>query len=268
MRVLIFAGSNYSQYSQGLIECSILAGHEVVGVVIKRAFTWRRIKEVFAGGGIGIKATFRKLASIIGLAAVRRSGWSCMLDKYNFKPSKISNLCNKRRIDFLLVDDINSEECFIFIDQLNADVALFGGGGIVRGELLGRLPIINCHMGLLPEYRGSYPWVWAVLNNDLDKIGVTAHMMGVEIDRGYILKVQLIKVDDFDDIEDVELHLEYIMVEVMLEALSEYEKRGGESVIFFDGVQFEGMGQYYMPHYSLYDLAKNLFKSRKRVDTL
>src|SRR5260370_37837971 len=55
-------------------------------------------------------------------------------------------------------------------------------------ELLGlpRFGCVNVHGGLLPEYRGSNPIQWALLNDETET-GVTIHYMTEEFDQGDII---------------------------------------------------------------------------------
>ncbi len=48
------------------------------------------------------------------------------------------------------------------------------------------LGCINVHPGLLPEYRGTFPTPWCILNNEKE-IGITIHFMDENIDTGDIL---------------------------------------------------------------------------------
>lgn len=56
---------------------------------------------------------------------------------------------------------------------------------------------INCHYALLPQYAGSFPTAWALLEQQ-DQIGVTWHIMKTEVDSGDILKQVSLKVDPED----------------------------------------------------------------------
>jgi methionyl-tRNA formyltransferase len=48
------------------------------------------------------------------------------------------------------------------------------------------LGCINVHPGLLPEYRGTFPTPWCILNNETE-IGITIHTMDGGVDTGDIL---------------------------------------------------------------------------------
>jgi methionyl-tRNA formyltransferase len=60
--------------------------------------------------------------------------------------------------------------------------------GILPRRLIDIPPLgcINVHPGLLPEYRGTFPTPWCILNNETE-IGITIHTMDGGIDTGDIL---------------------------------------------------------------------------------
>ena len=266
MKVLIIAGSNYSEYSQGLIEFSEKAGHEVIGLVVRRALTWQRIKEEFSRERWGIITKFQKnFLKILGFVVFRKSGWALLLEENKIKPLNLKVLSAKKGIKYILVDDINSELTYEFVEEVKADVALFAGGGIIREKLLNQIPILNCHMGLLPNYRGSYPWVWAILNNEFDMIGITVHQMDIEIDHGFILKSKKIEITKLKDIAELETELEYEMVDAMIDGLHIFESIKNQIKGTMPCINLIKLPIYFMPHSSLYISAKEKFKQYKRI---
>jgi folate-dependent phosphoribosylglycinamide formyltransferase PurN len=71
----------------------------------------------------------------------------------------------------------------------STDVVLLGQSGIVPKTLL-ELPAVgtlNAHPGALPEYRGLDAPLWAVLNNDFDRVGASLHVVDPGIDTGPVL---------------------------------------------------------------------------------
>ncbi len=59
---------------------------------------------------------------------------------------------------------------------------------LLRPEILAIAPhgVVNIHGGLLPDYRGSNPIQWALLNQETET-GVTMHYMTAEFDAGDII---------------------------------------------------------------------------------
>lgn len=52
--------------------------------------------------------------------------------------------------------------------------------------IAGRERCLNIHPGILPQYRGSGAYSWAIINGE-ERTGVTLHEMDVDIDHGPIL---------------------------------------------------------------------------------
>jgi methionyl-tRNA formyltransferase len=266
MKLIIFSGSKYSEYSQGLLEFAHRNGYEVGGVVIRRAFTLQRLKEELNRlGWSTLRRVFETTLSILKIYSVRKSGWSLLLSEYSIKRTELLKLCVLKNIKFIEVDDVNCQDTYEFIKQIRPDIALFGGGGILRQPLLDCVKVINCHMGILPEYKGSYPWIWAILNNDLNKIGVSAHLMSSDIDTGHLLKMKHINLEGLVCVDDIETALEYAMVETIFDGLRIFEESESDYLFENNKSQVPVKKMYYVPHPSLFRLADELFKNRKKI---
>lgn len=265
MKLIIFAGSNYSEYSQGLLEIAQKNGYEVAGVVVRRAFTMQRMAEELNRTGWGIFTKLYKIIpNLLKIHPVKWSGWSRFLSEHGIKRKKLSDLCLIKKIPIIHVYDMNCQHTYNFIKKINPDVVLFGGGGILRETLLRCVKVINCHMGILPDYRGSYPWVWAILNNDINKIGLSAHLMTSDIDAGLVLKTKQINVDGLECVGDVEAALEYAMIETTLEALRIFQGYSFDCLHTYNSSLTQVGSTYYVPHPSLITLADKVLKKKER----
>lgn len=56
---------------------------------------------------------------------------------------------------------------------------------------------INLHPSLLPDYKGCFSSVWAIINNEKET-GITYHILTKDIDAGNILIQEKIKINDDD----------------------------------------------------------------------
>jgi methionyl-tRNA formyltransferase len=67
------------------------------------------------------------------------------------------------------------------------DYVISGGAGIIRENLLSlpNIGFLNVHPGLLPEYRGVDPVLWAL--SEGGSLGATVHLMSAGIDEGPLL---------------------------------------------------------------------------------
>ncbi|NQV81984.1 MAG: hypothetical protein HQ495_15610 [Alphaproteobacteria bacterium] len=87
--------------------------------------------------------------------------------------------------DYVAVDRFDGADAIRALRDLQPDYIVSGGAGIVRQNILEIAPVLNAHPGLLPEYRGATPVLWAISNHD--PIGATLHQMDEEIDTGPLL---------------------------------------------------------------------------------
>jgi len=86
------------------------------------------------------------------------------------------------------VDDANSETCIAAIREHAADVVVVLGTSILGEAVLSAAgdTILNIHGGIVPEYRNVHSEVWAVLNDDLDKVGTSILHLDAGIDSGAV----------------------------------------------------------------------------------
>ena len=73
----------------------------------------------------------------------------------------------------------------------------FYWSGLLRKVLLVDLEkALNCHMGILPFYRGMDVAQWPILNQDFSNIGLTTHIIDEGVDTGDILvhKINLLNI--------------------------------------------------------------------------
>lgn len=115
---------------------------------------------------------------------------------------------------------------------LNADIGvLFAYGKIIPQWLLDLFPygIINVHPSLLPQYRGSNPLVYPLLNND-KTTGITIMEMDKDLDHGDIFIQQTFEIKE----QTNRLDLEQYVVEnspILLKQVMDNLEQGTQSKI-------------------------------------
>ena len=84
--------------------------------------------------------------------------------------------------------DFQSKACRDRIAAMDPDLGVVVGGPILRTELfsLPRLGCINLHLGAAPEFRGSSPGFYELLEG-VAEVGVTVHRVTETLDGGNIL---------------------------------------------------------------------------------
>jgi methionyl-tRNA formyltransferase len=117
------------------------------------------------------------------------------------------------------VNDFNDHHCVQSLSTLEPDLIVFTGGGLIREQIIKipRLGVLNCHSGLLPQYRGMDTLEWALLESqgDLPEVGLTLHVMDKGVDTGPILRQHVESLHPGDTLEGIRARLEPEMVRLM-----------------------------------------------------
>ncbi len=124
-----------------------------------------------------------------------------LLRKLSLK--RIEDIKNSYHLDDTAIDtekvirvtSVNSDVCLQTLKQLNPDVIIVNGTGIISKKVLNSIDaaFINTHAGITPNYRGVHGGYWALANDDKANCGVTVHLVDPGIDTGGILYQALIK---------------------------------------------------------------------------
>jgi methionyl-tRNA formyltransferase len=104
-----------------------------------------------------------------------------------FNLPSVENLLFNTTSHYETVDSFDGPMSHALMRDLRPDYVISGGGGIIRKDLLDlpRIGFLNIHPGLLPEYRGVDPVLWALSEGGL--LGATLHLMSSGIDEGPLL---------------------------------------------------------------------------------
>lgn len=95
--------------------------------------------------------------------------------------------------DVKIVD--NMEECDIFFSVFY--------NKILPGDFINsKIKCFNFHGGILPEYRGSGIYNWAILNGEKET-GVTLHEIDEKIDHGSVLDIRKFLIKESDTTDDL-----------------------------------------------------------------
>lgn len=112
----------------------------------------------------------------------------CTLDahlpRYNVKPNAINEDATEK-----------------YLSAVQPDLLIVFGTQIIKENILKipKLGSINIHTGLSPYYRGTHCIEWAILNDEIDKIGATLHFLDKNIDTGEIIKTVIPKIEKSDN---------------------------------------------------------------------
>ena len=123
---------------------------------------------------------------------------------FNHRPdqslgSHTSKLINLEKVAFKKWDGISEVD--------NCDIFIIGGAGILDIKFAKKIPIINCHPGIIPTCRGLDSFKWAI--NEGDELGITLHQIDSEVDKGKILHIEKTPIFMEDTLKDLaKIHYE------------------------------------------------------------
>ncbi len=177
---------------------------------------------------------------------------------FNQKPH---DYIEKKDIDILEVDEINSEEVKNFIRSKKPEVVVVSGTPLLKKPIIqsseGR--IINLHPGFAPQYRGRYGGFWPIYNKEPELIGTTIHFIDKGIDTGDILIQQKVAFDRSDTLKIITYKQHRVGVHLMVRCLTDFST--------FAAQAYKKTGcpskNYYAPGLTHYLKAKRWLKNRK-----
>lgn len=106
------------------------------------------------------------------------------------QPSPVKEVALEHGIPVFQPENFREEETVQQLRELKPDVAAVVAYGRILPQKVLDIPgkgCINIHASLLPQYRGSAPYQWAVLDG-LEQTGVTAMYLCREMDAGDIIE--------------------------------------------------------------------------------
>jgi len=244
LKVIILSPSVHSEVTKKCVENMLQENNiKIDAVVFRKIGGLYRIKEELK---LGVLSLIFKIFFKLLIPLISRFFY---LEKQN----------TYRNIKINYVQNFNSEIALNWIKARSPDLIVFTGGGILKKELLDipKLGVLNCHLGVLPKYRGMYPYVWAILEDEWDQIGCTTHFMDAGIDTGPILEVFKFK-DAIKNYKNIGSYLEAQIPECLISSLRliSKNKHNPKNQLESDGIQ------YFIPHKNLLNEVKNKIDRR------
>lgn len=110
--------------------------------------------------------------------------------------------------------------------ELDADLFVQLGWGIVRGPVLDVAPVVSWHHGILPALRGLYSPFWAVARGRPDWLGVTIQRLNRGIDTGEVLAQRNLDPRVARDLVDAHLLLDEAALGLTVAVVAQAAERG------------------------------------------
>jgi len=119
----------------------------------------------------------------------------------------------------VVVDDPNNAATRTFIEALAPDVIIARCKFILKPSIfeLARHGAFALHPGICPEYRNSHGCFWALVNRELDRVGMTL----LKIDRGVDTGPVLLQAScEFDELRESHTRIQYRVVTENLDRIA------------------------------------------------
>lgn len=262
MKIVLFSPNKYSDYSLAVYEL-LLKNNIKIDYVFCLDYSFKRIfKDIIKHPFELLKKIIKKLLfkkyfyktheNVNGLLDLRKT------ININFKHL---NSLNSQNTKTFFYNNFNHSSCIDHVRQINPDLIIFTGGGIIRKEML-KLPkigILNSHMGILPKYRGMHVAEWAILNDDYDNIGCSSHLMELKVDIGRVIDIRKIKLDNIFSINQLYSVFERNMAESVLNSTIKLKSNNNYYMFIADETPL-----YYRMNNSSIKLVQNKLKTLKK----
>ena len=141
-------------------------------------------------------------------------------------PSPVKEVALEHNLPVFQPENFREEETVKELADLKPDVvAVVAYGRILPQKVLDVAPLgfINIHASLLPKYRGSAPYQWAVLDG-LQETGVSAMYLCREMDAGDVIDVAKTPIDPNETAGMLLDRLAVLGAELLSSTLSKVEK--------------------------------------------
>ncbi len=162
--------------------------------------------------GIGRMAERRKQAKIAKMQAMEQ----VKINQEYFNELGESLLPD---IPHFITPSVNDSSVYEHISRLQPDLLLIHGTTIVKKHLIEAVPLaLNIHTGLSPWYRGVGSVAWALINGDINNIGVTLHKLSSKLDGGDIVGQRRIIINENDTLSSIKARLHIAGIDMAIKA--------------------------------------------------
>jgi methionyl-tRNA formyltransferase len=259
--VIVLTASNYSAFSISVLKLLLDQEVPIRGVLIQKLVDRSRLlKELKISGFSIFGKIFRKLIlQRIGIGKSLQDGFSAYFKTLENPSTSLKELCEQHGIPYKFTSDFHAVDSLRFIEDSHCALVAFTGGGLIRQPLIAKagMGVLNCHMGILPKYRGMDCAYWCSLNRDYENIGFTLHLMDAGVDTGPIYKTHHVDVSNVLTVDHAVFEIEYLMAPAIADAIAKIVR--GDAI--FTPQNVEAGRQYFTLSPECLDLSRRLFNS-------
>ena len=164
------------------------------------------------------------------LKAFYAKGWKAELlvlhPEDHQEGSALSKLAREFKIEIAAPEDPNSPQWHTHLKEFAADLFVLAGyGKILKAPAIAipRLGCINLHGGKLPEYRGSSPLNWALINGE-KSFTLSVIKVDAGVDSGDVLLDRTFNIEPTFTIRDLHRIANEQFPQMMLEVIENFSK--------------------------------------------
>ncbi len=229
LKTALLAPIHNSLYAR-LVAHQILRMEDVklAAIIVRRHLNLKRFHSEFRRDGARL---LRKVSQKLVIGDARfdssddpgKRNLLTLSEELGIQERSLKQIANLHDIPYLVVDDLNHPKSVEMLKEASPQVIAFTGGGLLRKDLLAvpEIGILNCHTGILPQYRGMDVVEWTAAEGNIEKVGfgATLHLMDRGVDSGPILLKRTITAFPGDKFESIRERLEVLIVELMIEGI-------------------------------------------------
>ena len=219
--IIIFSPSKCSLYTLCVAKMCKDKNIPIAGIIVLNLYNMKRFKSEFSRDRERLlKKIWRKFFLREKAYNNKRFNIANLKKDLKVNDKNIVSFARKNKIEIIFCDSFNEEKIDSFLKLTAPEIALFTGGGIIRKKIINnfKIGIVNCHMGLLPEYRGMDVVEWPILQGYFKKLGLTTHLMDTGIDTGDIIQKKEYHIQPNISIQNIRNDYEPIMCKLLIEA--------------------------------------------------
>lgn len=243
MKIVLFSRVPrwYSFKNERLASHLAAEGFEIVGVIVEEVPTFQALREWTKklGWGVFVKKLAQRLTGKGQTSSDEKQNAEIHLSKVDVSP----NIYHFK--------SHNSPDCIEKVSELNPEVIVLRGCGIIKEAMLDvpKIGVINPHYALLPDFRGMDVTEWSALHGD--PIAVSVHSVNKGVDTGTVLKSEIIEPTSHDTVGSLRDKSAALAVKLLKDAL--IDLRDGKE--FPTNQMNDGGRQFFKMHPRLKELA-------------
>jgi len=221
--VVVFCPNQYSLYTCSICELLLKKGYSIELIIVKRLTVKRFIEEYKRDGKKLLTKIWNKLIYRNNTSKNFSENIQSFRQKNNLNVKNVKGF-TKNGSKILFCNSLNDIIVETALSQIHDKFVVFTGGGIIRKNILDVSGdgVLNCHMGILPKFRGMDIPSWCILEDKINQLGITIHFMDPVIDTGSILRTIPIKLNGVENIKSLYDKFEKNMVEYMVDTIEKY----------------------------------------------